>query len=214
MSSSKNEKYDNIEHMPKDINKLADTYVSTRIAAQMLNVSLRTIQLWVEAGILRAWKTAGGHRKVSRQSVEEVLAERQESLREPHTEDPKPAYQVLLVEDDEGIKQMFSFFFTDWKYPVEFDTADDGFDGLVKLTSYKPDLLITDITMPGVNGYDMLRFLEKSEQFKDLDVIIITGLTPEKVAEYGPMPKNSTLFYKPLSFDRLDAFISALIEKN
>jgi excisionase family DNA binding protein len=202
--------------MSKAINKLADTYVSTRIAAQMLNVSLRTIQLWVEAGILRAWKTAGGHRKVSRQSVEEVLAERQESLKDqPSGEDTgsKSKYQILLVEDDDGIKQMFSFFFTDWKYPVEFDTADDGFDGLVKLASYKPDLLITDITMPGVNGYDMLRFLEKSKQFKGLDVIIITGLTPEKVAEYGPVPKNATLLYKPLSLEKLDSLISSLIAK-
>lgn len=41
-----------------------DHYVTTRVAADMLNVSLRTIQLWVESGALRAWKTAGCHRKV------------------------------------------------------------------------------------------------------------------------------------------------------
>lgn len=189
-----------------------DTYISTRIASQMLNVSLRTIQLWVEAGVLKAWKTAGGHRKVSLNSVNEVLAERQVALIDrPYANNTD--YKILLVEDDEGIKQMFNFFFTDWKYPVKFETADDGFDGLVKLAINVPNLLITDISMPGINGYDMLRFLEKSKQFKDLDIIIITGLTPEKVEELGPLPKNSTLFYKPLSFDKLDSVISSLITK-
>lgn len=199
--------------MVQTIKNPADTYVSTRIAAQMLDVSLRTIQLWVESGALKAWKTAGGHRKVSRQSVEEIIRKRQESLRSGNYPTEPSPFQVLLVEDDEGIRQMFKFFFTDWKYPVEFDTADDGFDGLVKLATYKPDLLITDITMPGVNGYDMLKFLEKSPQFKNLDVIIITGLTADKVEEYGPLPKNATLFFKPLSFDELDAHISAIITR-
>jgi excisionase family DNA binding protein len=190
-----------------------DSYISTRVAAQMLDVSLRTIQLWVESGALKAWKTAGGHRKISLKSVEEVLRKRQESLQSESYRPARQAFQILLVEDDEGIRQMFKFFFTDWKHPVEFDTADDGFDGLVKLATYKPDLLITDITMPGINGYDMLKFLEKSPQFKNLDIIIITGLTADKVEEYGPLPKNATLFFKPLSFDELDAHISAIITR-
>lgn len=199
--------------MVETIKKPVDTYVSTRVAAELLGVSLRTIQLWVESGALQAWKTAGGHRKVSRQSIEEVIKKRQESLRTEKYTPPSSPFHVLLVEDDEGIRQMFKFFFTGWKYPVEFDTADDGFDGLVKLATYKPNLLITDITMPGINGYDMLKFLEKSPQFKNLDVIIITGATPEKLEEYGPLPKNATLFFKPLSFDQLDALISSIIEK-
>lgn len=45
---------------------------STREAAEMLGVSLRTIQLWVDSGVLEAWKTAGGHRRVSLDSVERV----------------------------------------------------------------------------------------------------------------------------------------------
>lgn len=199
--------------MTKPVKNQTDTYISTRIAAQMLDVSLRTIQLWVESGTLKAWKTAGGHRKVSRQSVEEVIKKRQDSLRSTSYPAKPSPFQILLVEDDEGMRQMFKFFFTDWKHPVEFDTADDGFDGLVKLATYKPDLLITDITMPGVNGYDMLKFLEKSPQFKNLDVIIITGLTADRVEEYGPLPENARLFFKPLSFDELDAHISSIIAR-
>ena len=197
--------------MQKLLKNEPDTYVSTKVAAEMLHVSQRTIQLWVEAEILRAWKTSGGHRKVSLKSIEEVLSNRQASLgTTPYTPQNKSLH-ILLVEDDEGIREMFKFFFTDWKYPVTLETADDGFDGLVKLATFKPDLLITDISMPGINGYEMLRFLEKNRQFKDIDIIIITGLTPEKVNEYGPLPKNATLFYK-LNLEELEPHLLALIK--
>ena len=53
-----------------------EVYFSTREAAERLNVSLRTVQLWVEAGLLRAWKTEGGHRRILRSSLDELLAKR------------------------------------------------------------------------------------------------------------------------------------------
>ena len=46
---------------------------STREAADLLGVSLRTVQLWTEAGVLKAWKTAGGHRRINRDSVMQLL---------------------------------------------------------------------------------------------------------------------------------------------
>lgn len=54
-------------------NALSDAFCTTREAAELLNVSLRTVQLWVDDGILQAWKTAGGHRRVQRESVDRLL---------------------------------------------------------------------------------------------------------------------------------------------
>lgn len=197
----------------------SDTYVSTRVAADMLDVSLRTIQLWVESGTLKAWKTAGGHRKVSLQSIEDILQQRQDALDLDRKDEknvirhsqPGAEFRILLVEDDEGIKQLFRFFFTNWQHPVTLDTASDGFEGLVKLTREQPDLLITDISMPGIDGYDMLRFLGRSEQFKSLNIAVITGLSPEKLQEYGPLPKGVQLFFKPVRFETLEPLILSLI---
>lgn len=204
--------------MAKHSNRTDDTYVSTRIAAQMLDVSLRTIQLWVESGTLKAWKTAGGHRKVSRHSIERILIERQNSLNlegknENNVISGTKHFSVLLVEDDDGIKQLFSLFFTNWEYEVNLETADNGFEGLVKLSGKTFDLLITDINMPELNGYDMLQFLDQSEQFNHLDIIVITGLSREKLDEYGLLPKRVHLFFKPLNFDKLEPLVSRLASK-
>ena len=56
-------------------------FCSTREAASLLGVSLRTAQLWVESGVLRAWKTAGGHRRILKSSIDAILRERSEERR-------------------------------------------------------------------------------------------------------------------------------------
>ena len=45
--------------------EVQETYITSRQAASQLGLSLRTIQLWVENGVLSAWKTAGGHRRIA-----------------------------------------------------------------------------------------------------------------------------------------------------
>ena len=49
------------------------TFCTSAEAAQLLGVALRTVQLWTEAGLLQGWKTAGGHRRISRESVQRLV---------------------------------------------------------------------------------------------------------------------------------------------
>ncbi|MGE5467624.1 MAG: EAL domain-containing protein [Ignavibacteria bacterium] len=78
---------------------------STREAAELLGVSLRTVQLWVDSGILKAWKTAGGHRRISLESVRQA---KEGSYARPLADEadagPEPevlfAYQPILDRDE------------------------------------------------------------------------------------------------------------------
>lgn len=72
-----------------------DETVSTREAAAILGVCVRTVQLWVESGRLQAWKTPGGHRRISRKSVEKELRSRVSKRAEPVAD-----FDVLIVEDE------------------------------------------------------------------------------------------------------------------
>ncbi|WP_052185226.1 response regulator [Methylotenera versatilis] len=200
--------------MSTDIAPISDSFVTTRVAAKMLNVSLRTIQLWVESGILNAWKTAGGHRKVSVISIEAVLLSRQEALKTSEVKNHSDEkFNILLVEDDEGLRQLFRFYFTDWKYDVELDLVNNGFDGLISLGSKVPDLLVTDLNMPGINGFELLRHLGKSPQFSELDVIVITALAPEDFIDNAVITPNIKVFFKPIDFDAFEAYILPIIAK-
>lgn len=199
--------------------KSSDKFVTTSVAATMLNVSLRTIQLWVESGVLSAWKTAGGHRKVSVSSIEATLLKRKASLNIKSSNDfeeddvDNDDFSILLVEDDEGLRQLFQFYFMDWKYKVKLHVVSNGFDGLISLGSRVPDLLITDLNMPGLNGFDLLKHLNQSKQFKKLDIAVITALTLEDFPSDSFFTDKIKIFFKPLDFDLLEEFITPIIVK-
>jgi excisionase family DNA binding protein len=192
-----------------------DHYVTTRVAADMLNVSLRTIQLWVESGVLRAWKTAGGHRKVSIASIEAVIQKRKQALAANNGKlnSTNNAFNILLVEDDEKLRKLFAFYFTDWKYKIGLDIVSNGFDGMINLGRKMPDLLITDLNMLGINGFDLVKHLKTSSQFNQLDIAVITALSPDDLPDTSVFPSTVQLFFKPVDFVLLEAFILSLIAK-
>ena len=64
-----------------EISKIpSEKFISTREAASRLGVALSTVQAWVESGILPAWKTAGGHRRIPTSSIEAVHLRQQSIL--------------------------------------------------------------------------------------------------------------------------------------
>jgi excisionase family DNA binding protein len=192
----------------------ADHYVTTRVAADMLNVSLRTIQLWVESGVLRAWKTAGGHRKVSTESIEAILQKRQQALAVNNkVDDANNHFSILLVENDEKLRKLFAFYFTDWKHKVSLDVVSNGFDGMISLGRKVPDLLITDLNMFGINGFDLVKHLKTSPQFKKLDIAVITASSSDDLPDTTALDSTIKRFFKPVDFVLLEAFILRLIAK-
>ncbi len=182
---------------------------STREAAERLGVSLRTVQLWSEAGVLRAWKTAGGHRRILQSSVEELLQKRGGDLARPAKSD---RYQVLIVEDEPDFRRLFELHLGSWGLPIELQSAPSGFDALVRIGAARPDLLITDLRMPGIDGFEMIRALQASGAISDLEVIVVTALTQHTIAARGGLPDRITVLHKPLRFEQLRQRLLQLIE--
>ncbi|MSQ91463.1 MAG: response regulator [Gammaproteobacteria bacterium] len=158
---------------------------STRAAAERLGVSLRTVQLWSEGGVLPAWKTPGGHRPILLSSVEELLRMRGGELARRAESD---SYQVLIVEDEPDFRRLFELHLGSWGLPSELQSVPSGFDALVRIGSARPDLLITDLRMPGIDGFEMIRALQASGAINDLEIIVVTALTLHTIAERGGLP--------------------------
>ena len=90
-------------------------FCSTREAASLLGVSLRTAQLWVESGVLRAWKTAGGHRRILKSSIDAILRERERAV-EGATK--AGGFRILVVEDDPDLLKLYRLHIAGWGLPV------------------------------------------------------------------------------------------------
>ncbi len=176
-----------------------DDVVSTRGAAEQLGVSLRTVQLWSEAGVLRAWKTPGGHRRILRASVTELLRRRGSDLAPTRS----GLLQVLVVEDEVDFRKLFELHLNSWKLPIELHCVASGFDALMHIGAVRPDLLITDLRMPGIDGFEMIRALQASESIGEMSILVITALTQHTIAERGGLPAGIPILQKPLRFDDL-----------
>jgi excisionase family DNA binding protein len=181
--------------------------MTTREVGEVLGVAVRTVQLWVESGVLPAWRTAGGHRRISRSAVERLTRERSDMLApvvHGALTGQRPL-KLLVVEDDPDLRQLFSMVVEGWSFPVELSTASDGFQGLVRIGQWMPDMVITDLNMPGMNGFEMVRSLRAAGAgFAGLQVVAVTALSPGDVADRGGLPEGIAVFQKPVDFAAIE----------
>lgn len=188
-------------------------YCTTREAAQLLGVSLRTVQFWVDGGLLEAWKTDGGHRRIKLESVHKLLSER---TGEPAASGPAPAsppLKVLVVEDDNILLKLYRARIEAWQLPVALTTAVNGYEALLLTGRERPDLMITDLNMPGIDGFQMVRALTASSFREGMEIIAITGLGPDEVKARGGLPEGVALLPKPIPFDTLKSLTESLLAR-
>lgn len=179
---------------------------TTREAARRLGVSLRTVQLWTESGVLDAWKTPGGHRRVLNAAVDRLIADRRPAARSPST---GRQLQVLVVEDDPTLLALYRYSFAAFALPIALRLAPNGYEGLIRIGEERPDILFTDLMMPGIDGFQMLRTLAHRPELAAMRVVVVSGLDAAEIADHGGVPSNVTVLSKPIPFDRLEAMIAA-----
>lgn len=184
---------------------MADSeFLSTRQAALRLGVSLGTVQNMVENGALEAWKTAGGHRRIPVASVDNVLARRKGTT--GGSGDPLNYLDILIAEDDPTLQMLYRMTFDRWNLPLLVRIVDNGFDGLLQVGQKKPDILITDLMMPGMDGFEMIRHLRANPDYAAMDIIVVSAIEQGEVAQHG-LPANITVFGKPIPFHELKGFM-------
>lgn len=83
--------------------------------------------------------------------------------------------KVLLIEDEESLRNLYSRALSARKYTVE--TAEDGKKALVKLSEFKPDIIVLDIIMPEFNGIEFLKVLKNDSQYKIIPVLMLTAVS-------------------------------------
>lgn len=176
------------------------SFCTTREAAKILGVSLRTVQLWAEAGLLQAWKTTGGHRRILRSSMERMLASHKPIEAAAATD---AGLCVLVVEDDPVVLRVCERQMARWPMKPQIVTARNGYEALVRIGLSKPDLLITDLHMPEMDGFQMLQQLRNMSELADVTIVVVTGLDPEDVKARGGVPPGIPVLPKPIPFDRL-----------
>ncbi|NMM11577.1 MAG: response regulator [Polaromonas sp.] len=191
----------------------SEDYCGTSYAAKLLGLSVATVQSLVEKGEIDAWKTLGGHRRIALQSINSYLNKISPQLSRVDT-NPRHRLRVLVVEDDEVTRELYRTYFEVWDLPVDCSWMSSALEALMDVASMRPDLLIADLSMPGVDGIEMLKALKRNQHLKDMQIVVISGMPAEAIADRGGLPAHAYLVQKPVNFDWLQGYVTALVGAN
>jgi len=194
----------------------ATAFCSTRQAAELIGVSHRTIQLWVENGALQAWKTAGGHRRISRESIQKLVAQRHAAVAPPAPYAPRASStgrgRILVVDDDATLLRLYELEISTWDLDAEVTKAGNGFEALIRIGEQRPDVLISDLSMPGMDGFRMIRTLRADPAYSAMAIVVVSGLDRSTVHAMG-LPEDVPFFPKPAPFAALRAAVEGALAR-
>jgi excisionase family DNA binding protein len=186
-----------------------DGYCGTSYAAKVLGISVGTVQGLVEKNDLKAWKTQGGHRRISLQSIQDY--QRRHNLAPASLMQGEDRLRVLVVEDDENTRVMLQTNFDQWNLPLDAVMYASAIEALLDMPSLQPQVLLTDLRMPMIDGFEFLKTLSSHTLFGNLAVVVITGMSPEEVQAKGGLPDGVQMLQKPIDMDWLRGFFGALM---
>ena len=119
---------------------------------------------------------------------------------------------ILVIEDEKDIRELITFNLKNDDYNVI--TSINGEEGLEKLSLHIPDLILLDIMLPGINGFQFCSLIRKKKKLKDIPVIIITALGDEKNIVKGLEKGADDYITKPFSNKVLLARIKNVLKRN
>jgi two-component system chemotaxis response regulator CheY len=108
---------------------------------------------------------------------------------------------VLVVDDSATVRKFISVSLSMQGFKVV--TACDGMDALEKLPSENVDLIITDLNMPNMDGFELIRSLRENPQYRDLPVIILSSLNDTVSKETGSKLGIESYVVKPFSLEKI-----------
>lgn len=119
------------------------------------------------------------------------------------------AKKILIVDDEISVVKGIEILLKDNKY--EAAVAYDGEEALKKIKLEKPDLIILDLTLPKIDGYEICRTLESDAEYKKIPVIMLTAREDVKDMETGMKIGASAYLTKPFNMEMLLGIVKGLL---
>lgn len=170
---------------------------STAHVAKRLGISVPTVQRWVDAGQLKAWKTPGGHRRIDAESAERLFEAHAQDLPTPFDRGAE-ALSVMLVEDNPDDREILTLLINEALPGAQLVVFESGIQALVAIGQRSPDIVVTDVVMPHMNGIEMLRQLATQCVVRPRLIVAVSSFTPQQLAQMGELPPGVRSIGKPI----------------
>lgn len=179
-------------------------------ASEFCRVSAKTIINWVDSGHIEAYKTVGGHRRIKKEVLEAFM--QKQGIPIPQEEIDGERKRILVVDDDPIIVETIVLALEEDESDFEVISASDGFEAGLQVNHFKPHLLILDIMMPDIKGYEVCQKVKTNPETKDTKIVVLSAYLDEEkfkqMKEYGA----DVCFSKPLPLPQLKEEVARLLE--
>ncbi|SMP70605.1 DNA binding domain-containing protein, excisionase family [Noviherbaspirillum suwonense] len=186
---------------------MAQDVCTTQQAASLLGMSVTSVQHLVESGEIEAWKTRGGHRRIPIAAVHAYMT----AIAKTPAGGGDETFTVLIVEDNPIQRGIYEAQFASWELPVRVRMCENGYKALIDIAAMRPDALLLDIMMRGIDGYEVMQTVLAYPELADVNIAILTSLDRDQLEQRGGLPAGVTYFSKPVAHDELRGYIRACI---
>ena len=178
-------------------------------ASKYCKVAPKTIINWIEAGHINAYKTVGGHRRIKKEDLDRFLEEHKMPSFDQAEENKRK--KILVVDDDKIIVETIVQSLEEDANDYEVISAADGFEAGIQVSHFKPDLIILDIMMPDINGYEVCKKIKSKLETRHIKVIVLSAYLDDEsyrqIKDYGA----DACFSKPLPLPELKEQVARLL---
>jgi twitching motility two-component system response regulator PilG len=117
--------------------------------------------------------------------------------------------KVLLVDDTRTLLSLIQVYLMGWQ--LQFIEARDGVEGLSKARDLKPDLIVTDVRMPGMDGFELCAAIRGDPGLHATPVILLTSLNDDTSRKKGKLVGATAFLTKPVAVDELRQTVGTLL---
>lgn len=184
--------------------------LTTGIVARYCEVSTNAVKKWIRQGDLPAFQTPGGHFRVTREEFRNFLVRHGMPLHQEFFPDRRP--RVLIADDEPVVRDLVrELVLSATGGQVDVETAEDGYDALVKVGDFKPDLLIMDLKMPRMDGFEACRTIRSNSQLSHVRILAMSAYAGdgnrERILKAGAL----RCFDKPLPVDEFQDTVRQIL---
>lgn len=152
------------------------SYLTPKQVAELLMVSVSAIRLWAERGEIKAMVTAGGHRRFKLEDVKQFAKDKNIQL---NVEIDKH-FKILIVDDEQMFAEYLQEALESSLVDVQVRISLDGFDAGVKLRDFSPNVVLLDLMMPTMNGFQVCKQIKQDPLYRYIRVIAMSGNASQK----------------------------------
>lgn len=183
--------------------------LTTGEVARYCDVSTNAVKKWIRNGRLKAFRTPGGHFRVESEDFREFLVRHHMPVY-PEFFESAPQ-RVLLVDDDPQVREMLAEVLKTMGTDLEVEQAEDGYEALLKAGHSKPHLLVLDLRMPRMDGFEACRRVRSNPTTSSTKILAISGYLDEAARQEILRCGASDYMKKPLDIEEFRSKVAHLL---